>query len=256
MPGACSEMREQFITLNGYWSPAWAFVLERDACFFAACIDLMAAPAKLNMLDAKTRELINIAINVACTHLSEEGIRQHIRRAIAEGVTSEEIAETIQLASVLGIHSCTVGIPMLLDQSDSGLSREATTSGSLEPSQLQLKQRFIEKRGYWSSLWDGLLTHSEAFFEAYLNFSSVPWSRATLSPKAKELIYIAIDIATSHLFEPGTKLHINNAIKHGASTGEILEVIETVSLLGLQSIPLGYAILEEEVARASAEGNS
>lgn len=245
-----SCMREQFEQLNGYWSSAWATVLERDEKFFAACVDLMAAPAKLGMLDGQTRELINVAINVACTRFSEEGTRRHIRRAIAEGADREEIAEAIQLASVLGIHSCTIGVPMLLALADeAGVEQEGNVA-PLDARQERLKRIFIEKRGYWTPLWDGLLSRSADFFEAYTGFSAAPWDRGVLRPKTKELIYIAIDIVTNHLFQPGTEVHIKNALGYGASVNEILEVIETVSLLGLDSIPLGYSILEEELTGA------
>src|SRR3546814_14429335 len=68
-------------------------VLDQDQDFFAACLDLMAAPSKSNTLDKCTRELIHVAINVACTHLNEEGTRRHIRRAIANGASKCELIE-------------------------------------------------------------------------------------------------------------------------------------------------------------------
>src|SRR3546814_15774879 len=61
-----------------------------------ACLDLMAAPSKSNTLDKCTRELIHVAINVACTHLNEEGTRRHIRRAIANGASKCELIEVVQ----------------------------------------------------------------------------------------------------------------------------------------------------------------
>lgn len=245
------QLRERFEQVNGYWSAGWAKVLERDPGFFSVCLELMAAPGKLNFLDGVTRELIHIAINVACNRESEAATRTHVRRAIAEGASREAIAEAIQLTSVIGIHSCVIGVPMLLDlAAAAGLPPEPEASA--DGARLEaLKRAFIEKRGYWSPLWDGLLSRSPDFFEAYTAFSAMPWDRGELSPKTKELIYIAIDISTNHLFEPGTEIHIKNALGYGASIEEVLEVIETVSLLSLESVPMGYAILDEEWSKDS-----
>ncbi len=63
--------------------------------------------------------------------------------------------------------------------------------------------RFQARRGYWNPFWDGLLQLDPSFFEAYLEFSSVPWDHGTLAPKIREMLYIAIDAATTHLYEPG-----------------------------------------------------
>ena len=73
----------------------------------------------------------------------------------------------------------------------------------LDARRQKLKDEFIAARGYWSELWDGVLQLSPEFFEAYSAFSSVPWKHGTLPPKIKELIYVAIDASTTHLYNPG-----------------------------------------------------
>lgn len=42
--------------------------------------------------------------------------RQHIRNALKYGATVEEILEVLEMISALGIHSCTFGIPILMDE--------------------------------------------------------------------------------------------------------------------------------------------
>lgn len=115
--------------------------------------------------------------------------------------------------------------------------------------QRELRERFIEKRGYWAEFWDGLLTLDTDFFETFLRFSAHPWEHGTLDPKVKELIYIAIDASTTHLYEPGLRVHIQNAFKHGATKQEILEVLELVSVLGMHTITMGTPVLLEEARR-------
>lgn len=120
--------------------------------------------------------------------------------------------------------------------------------GELTDRQRELREDFVDKRGYWNEFWDGLLTLDPDFFEAYLQFSGVPWQNGTLEPKIKELIYIAIDAATTHLYEPGLRQHIRNAVRHGATRDEIMEVYELVSVLGIHACTLGVPVLLEETA--------
>ena len=120
--------------------------------------------------------------------------------------------------------------------------------------QKQLKERFIKDRGYWSErAWDPVLKIDPDFFEAYLNLSSVPWKTGVLPPKIKELIYIAIDASTTHLYESGLRQHIVNALKYGATQEEIMEVFELVSVLGIHTCTVGVPILVEELKKAGKE---
>jgi alkylhydroperoxidase/carboxymuconolactone decarboxylase family protein YurZ len=122
----------------------------------------------------------------------------------------------------------------------------------LTDAQRALREDFVERRGYWNEFWDGLLRLDPDFFEAYLQFSGVPWANGTLEPKIKELIYIAIDASTTHLYEPGLRQHIQNALRHGASKEEIMEVYELTSVLGIHTCTLGVPVLLEELGEAAA----
>jgi alkylhydroperoxidase/carboxymuconolactone decarboxylase family protein YurZ len=117
----------------------------------------------------------------------------------------------------------------------------------LNAAQREIKARFIKERLSWNALWDQLLAWDPEFFEAYFNFSAVPWRRSVLPPKVKELIYIAIDASTTHLYAPGLRRHIRNALKLGATREEILEVLELISVLGIHACNLGVPILAEEL---------
>jgi alkylhydroperoxidase/carboxymuconolactone decarboxylase family protein YurZ len=127
-------------------------------------------------------------------------------------------------------------------------------STELSERQQQLKKDFVAARGYWNPFWDGLLSLDADFFEAYLNFSAVPWKNGTLEPKVKEFIYIAIDASTTHLYEPGLRLHIQNALGYGATKEEIMEVYELASVLGIHTCTLGVPILMEELEQQTAKG--
>lgn len=128
-------------------------------------------------------------------------------------------------------------------------------SEELSERQKQLKENFIKERGYWSEgIWGEVLRLDPDFFEAYLNFSAVPWRKGVLPPKIKELIYTAIDASTTHLYEPGLRQHISNALKYGATKEEIMEVFELVSVLGIHTCTMGVPILVEELKKAGKGG--
>jgi alkylhydroperoxidase/carboxymuconolactone decarboxylase family protein YurZ len=81
------------------------------------------APAVAGALDAKTIELIGIALDASCTHLYAPGVRRHIQRALKAGATREEITAVLQLATLQGLQSMCVGAPILLDELEANAQR-------------------------------------------------------------------------------------------------------------------------------------
>lgn len=68
----------------------------------------------------------------------------------------------------------------------------------------------------------------------------------------KELVYCAFDTAATHLYTPGLKLHMKNALGYGATPQEILEVMEIATLLSLHTIHVSAPIVSELYGAASA----
>ncbi len=218
---------------------------QRDPAFHAAALRLSRVPWENGPLEPKIKELISVAIYAAATHLFEPGLRAHIAAARERGATDAEIMEVFELASVLGIHTLTIAVPILLEELAAAGGSDEFGERAFTRREAELKERFIAVRGYWSDLWNGVLRLDPDFFEAYLEFSSVPWKNGPLEPKVKELVYIAIDVSTTHLFEPGTRIHIRNALGYGATAAEIMEVFELTSLLGLDTLTAGVPALAE-----------
>ena len=81
------------------------------------------------MLEPKVLEFIAIAVDASCTHLYAPGVRRHVAKALELGATAEEIAAVLQLTSVLGIHTMSVGAPILLEE----LARRAGGAPGAEP---------------------------------------------------------------------------------------------------------------------------
>ena len=108
-------------------------------------------------------------------------------------------------------------------------------------------------RGGWNPLWEQFRELDPDFLETYLAFRSVPQSNGPLEQKYKELILVAINAATTHLYGPGLRRHIQNALKAGASMEEILETIQLTTVMGIHSCNLAIPILMEEVAQHSEQ---
>lgn len=104
-------------------------------------------------------------------------------------------------------------------------------------------------KGDWNPLWEQFRELDPEFLEAYLAFRNVPQSQGPLEQKYKELILIAINAATTHLYGPGVRRHIQNALKAGASMEEILETIQLTTVMGIHSCNLAIPILMEEVSK-------
>jgi alkylhydroperoxidase/carboxymuconolactone decarboxylase family protein YurZ len=245
-----ARIKQEFVDARGYWSRGWDPLLDIAPDFFAAYSKLSSVPWRTNTLSPKVKELLYIAIDSSTTHMYEPGLRVHIRNALRHGATRDEIMEVYQLTSVLGVHTITMGVPALLDVMRKNGREAEITAHPLTPRQEKMKADFIANRGYWSDMWDGVLALSPDYFEAYLEFSSVPWKTGTLEPKVREFVYIAIDAATTHLYEPGTKIHMENALRHGATPEEIMEVLALTSVLGIHTIAVGLPALLDELKKA------
>jgi alkylhydroperoxidase/carboxymuconolactone decarboxylase family protein YurZ len=241
------DVKDEFIRVRGAWSEAWESILRLDPDFLAAYLKFSAVPWRKDHLEPKVKEFIYIAVDAAATHLYEPGIRQHIRAALEHGATGEEIMEVLELTSTLGIHACNIGVPVLMEVlEEEGLRTEPAP---LDERRERLKAAFTANRGYWHEFWDGLLELDPDLFEAYTEFSSVPWRTGTLPPKVKELIYIAFDASATHLYVPGLKLHMQNAVRLGATAGEIMEVLAIVSVIGIHAATTAAPILAEIAAQ-------
>ena len=242
------EIKDAFIAARGAWGEPWDTVLRIDPDFVAAYLGMCTVPWRKNHLSDRFKELCYISVNAAATHLHVPGILLHIKAALDFGSTAAEIMEVLELAATLGIHTMNIGVPLLVEVLS---ERGRTGPAPLDDYQERLKAEFTRVRGYWHEFWNDMLELDPEMFEAYLEFSSVPWRTGPLSPAEKELIYISYDIAATHLYVPGTKLHIRNALDHGATPEQVLEVMEIASMIGIHAVTTAVPILAAELKARS-----
>ena len=86
--------------------------------------------------------------------------------------------------------------------------------------------------------------------EAIIAASLPVYTSGVFTPKLAEFLSIAVDASITHMYAPGTRRHIQSALKLGATPEEIMEVLKICVSQGLQSCNLGIPILAEELQRA------
>jgi alkylhydroperoxidase/carboxymuconolactone decarboxylase family protein YurZ len=243
-----AEVKDRFVQQRGTWGPAWDAMVRLDPEFLDAYLEFSLVPARKQHLEPVVREFIYIAADSAATHMFTPGTRAHMRAALALGATEEQLMEVLELTSTLGIHAANIGVPLLLEVMEEQGLRSAAPP--LDERRSRLKAEFTDTRGYWHPFWDGLLELDPELFEAYTNFSAVPWRTGVLEPWVKELVYCAFDSAATHLYVPGLKVHMQNALRLGATPEQVMEVLEIVSVIGIHAAMEAAPVLLEEAAQA------
>lgn len=100
----------------GEWNPNWDPFYELDPAWTEAFMAMGTKPMLSGVLDPKVIEFIAIAVDASCTHMYGPGVRRHIRKALQLGATKQEITAVLQCVSVLGIHTMSLGAPILLEE--------------------------------------------------------------------------------------------------------------------------------------------
>ena len=234
---------------TGPWdSPALARLREWDPTWVDQCLAMSVAPWTGGVLPRKDVELISLAVNAACTNLSEGGTRRHIRGALEAGASREEILMILKIGSLLSIHTASLGAPILLEEAKAAGVKLAPMGPAATPVCDKMKAG-----GQWNTGWDGFFEVDPAWTEAIIAASLPVYTSGVFSPKLAELLSIAVDASITHMYAPGTRRHIQSALKLGATMEEIMEVLKICVSSGMQACNLGVPILAEELERIAKE---
>ncbi len=126
----------------------------------------------------------------------------------------------------------------------------------LTPEQEAIKACFIRERGYWRPWTEVILAQHPQFLQAYANYAGYPARTGSLSARMVELVYVALDASSTHLYGPGLKTHLAKAFEAGASPADILGVLHCVAVQGLSSVYQGLNILAEEAGLDSVPADA
>ncbi|KAJ5382250.1 hypothetical protein N7517_000161 [Penicillium concentricum] len=119
------------------------------------------------------------------------------------------------------------------------------------------REKFISTLGEdsWDSNWEAIQRLSPEFFNASIDLLAVPKQKRHLSPKVQQLIAIAVDSSSTHLYLPGIRQHIKLALEAGATKREVMEVIELTSTLGIHACNVGVPLLVDVMKEAGIYDN-
>ncbi len=221
------------------WEPAWA----------ESCARMATNPWRSGVLPRKLVELIGVALNAACTNLNPQGTRRHIRGALEAGATQAEVLMVLRMAALLAIHSCSLGAPILLEVANAAGARPKPKAKLATPACDQMKAI-----GQWNAAWDPFYELDPAWTDEFLATGAALYAGGILSAKDVELLSIAFDASYTHMYAPGTRRHIVNALRAGATMEEVMEVLKLCVVQGVEACNLGVPILVEELARQTARG--
>lgn len=227
--------------------PAWA----------EQCVKMTTNPWAEGVLRPKFIELVCIGLNAAPTNLNPVGARHHIRAAIEAGASREEILFVLKVAAVMSIQSCMFGVPILLEEASAGSLQDM---GKKQAKLLQKSGHAtaaVEKMkaiGQWKEEWDPLAFFAPVWTDEYTATCLGLYAANVLSCKDIDLLCIAFSYA--RLYGPGTRHHIKNALKAGATVEEIMEVLKLCVVQGVEICNLCVPILAEELERHSASKNA
>jgi AhpD family alkylhydroperoxidase len=247
-----AALKREFIEARGFWADLLDDVLELSPEYFQAYTNYSSVPFKTGALSPKVREFVFIAIDAATTHLYNMGTRAHIVNALRHGATREELMEVLMITSFTGVHTMSEGVPVLIEVLKAAGQDPKLGERELDAKRVAIKEGFVAARGVWPAVFDPILHFAPAYIQAYAELSSAPIKLGALEPKVRELMAVAVNASSTTLYGPGIRAHMTNAVKHGATAEEIMEVLMLTSCVSAHTISESVPILIEELEKYEA----
>ena len=233
----------------GPWDPPFETLSEWDSKWAQACFRMATNPWTSGVLPRKFVELVGVGLNAACTNLNADGTRRHIRAALEAGASREEILFVLKCATVMAIHSCSLGAPILLEEAKAAGRQPQPKPPAPTPACDKMKAI-----GQWNAGWDPFFELDPVWTDEFMATGAGIYGSGVMPPKETELLSIAFDASFTHMFAPGVRRHIKGALKAGATMEEIMEVLKLCVAQGAQALNLAIPILAEELERAAPSG--
>ncbi len=153
---------------GGRWPAAFDDLATTSPNFAQAVLRFLSLSQSNRRLDAKTEAFVQVALTASVTTLDPTGLHHALVRAFELGATQEELLEVLALVSVLGIHSATVNVPIVVEELRAAGHTVNVTQ--LDEAQRALSDRYLTSR-YWDffrevfgDFIDGLLVLDPAMF--------------------------------------------------------------------------------------------
>lgn len=182
------------------WDPAWA----------QACEIMTMNPWRSGVLPRKTLELVSLALNAACTTLDPNGTRRHMRAALREGASREEILTVVKMASVMAIHSCSLAAPILLEEARAVGVQSTQRQGTPPTPACDALRRL----GQWNEAWTPFVELDPGWTEEFMAAGGRHLCRRGSGAKARR----ASEHRLRRLLHPSVRSRHATAHQGGART--------------------------------------
>lgn len=230
-PPAQGPWSPEALALLREWDPAWAADAER----------MTRLAWSAGGLTPRVAALVALAVASASTALDERGSRRQIHAALAAGATRAEVLTVLKMASLLSIHTCSVGAPILLEEAAAaGLPLPAPP----DPPPTTPAADRMRAAGQWNTAWDPFFQLAPEWTDAFMAAGGGIYLGG-IEPKLAELLSIAFDASIRHLYAPGIRRHIRAALALGATVPEVMGVLQICVAQGVQACNLAVPMLDE-----------
>lgn len=236
---------------TGFWSSAFTQLREWDPKWAETYVRMTGNPSSSGVLSRKLVELIGVALNAGRIGLNPDGMRRHMRAALHAGATKEEILLVLKMASVMSFDSCMLAAPIVLEEASegeleaAGVGRAKRYKGD-DPATPAVEE--MKALGRWNVDWDPIYDLAPVWADQFMATAISIRASNVLPTKDIELLAIAFEAPYTHIYTPGTRRHIKNALRAGATVEEIVEVLKLCVVQGVEACNVGVPILEEELA--------
>jgi alkylhydroperoxidase/carboxymuconolactone decarboxylase family protein YurZ len=199
-------------------------------------------------LSPRVAALVALAVASASTALDAAGTERHIHGALAAGASRDEVLAVLKMAALLSIHTCSLGAPILLDEAKAAGIALPTAP---EPAPATPACDKLHAAGQWNAAWDPFFQLAPDWTDAFMAAGGGIYLGG-IAPKLAELLSIAFDASIRHMYAPGVRRHIRNALAAGATPAEVMGVLQICVAQGVQALNAGVPILAAALAEQEA----
>lgn len=176
-------------------------------------------------LSEQERAFVVLGLATALPCLNRADVEEAIDAAFRQGATATQVQEIVSLVSGLGVHSLMISAVAIV-------SRAEGMDIGFSPEQQGVWDARVGDDPFWAGMeaelpgfLRAMLLLSTEQFEAFFDYCAVPWKSGTVRARVKELVALATDAMPTHVFMPGLRLHLRNAVSLGVTRQAIEECL-------------------------------
>jgi alkylhydroperoxidase/carboxymuconolactone decarboxylase family protein YurZ len=240
---AAEEIKARVLRERGFFGDFHEAILKLDPRWLELYLEFGAAPVKMGAISDKLKHLIWIAVDCVPNHLYARGVKRHIELALKEGATVGEIFEVLELACELGRLTSETAMPIIVEELER--AGKQVEKRPADPQIAKLKQEMIAARGEWPAWMDQMQDFGPDFVKAIANMTLEPWRNGVLPAKEKEFVYLAVFASPVTHDGPAIRRHVRRALELGATSAEVVEVVQLASMINFHTCTIGMPLLAE-----------